>query len=361
MAEALTMAYFISSHGLGHAARAAAVMEAIYDRNPSIRFEIFTLAPEWFFKETLSGAFKYHAIRTDVGLAQRTPFHEDLSDTLTDLDAFFPFSPEAIQPIARRLKENGCCLVLCDISPMGICAGTEARIPSVLVENFTWDWIYQAYSDAEPKFLPHIQYLKTIFAEADYHVQTEPVCCYQDTDLTALPIARKPRSAVSRIRQNLGIDAQRPVVHITMGGIPQQYTIGEALKAHPDLIFIISGSGQTLESDGNVFTLPYHSTFYHTDIIHAADLVIGKAGYSTLAEVYYAGIPFIFVKRPMFRESAVISKFVRTHMHGMDITLEQFERGEWIGDLRRLLQKPVVSRTKPTGADQVAEFIFGLL
>jgi len=355
------MAYFISSHGLGHAARAAAVMEAVYERNPSIRFDIFTSAPMWFFTETLSGVFTYHAIRTDVGLVQRSPFHEDLSETVTDLDTFFPFTPEVIQPVCRRLTENGCRLILCDISPMGICAGAEARIPSVLVENFTWDWIYQAYSDAEPRFLPHIHYLKAMFAKADYHVQTEPVCRYRDADLTAFPIGRKPRTAAWRIRQRLGIDHQRPVVHITMGGIPQPYTIGDALKAQPDLFFIISGSGQILESDGNVFLLPYHSTFYHPDIIHAADLVVGKAGYSTLAEVYYAGIPFIFVKRPMFRESDVISRFVRTHMHGIEITLEQFERGEWIGDLRRLLRKPVVSRTEPAGADQVAEFIFGLL
>jgi len=36
------IAYFISSHGFGHAARAAAVMETLSESNPGVRFEIFT-------------------------------------------------------------------------------------------------------------------------------------------------------------------------------------------------------------------------------------------------------------------------------------------------------------------------------
>jgi hypothetical protein len=39
------IAYFISPHGFGHASRAAAVMEALYKIESSIRFEIFTTTP----------------------------------------------------------------------------------------------------------------------------------------------------------------------------------------------------------------------------------------------------------------------------------------------------------------------------
>ncbi len=54
------IAYFISPHGFGHAARAASVMEAIHEIDPSIRFEIFTASPSWFFQDNLSGLFNYH-------------------------------------------------------------------------------------------------------------------------------------------------------------------------------------------------------------------------------------------------------------------------------------------------------------
>ncbi len=44
-----SLAYFISPHGFGHAARACAVMSAILERMPGVRFEIFTEVPRWFF------------------------------------------------------------------------------------------------------------------------------------------------------------------------------------------------------------------------------------------------------------------------------------------------------------------------
>ena len=55
------IAYFISPHGYGHAARASAVMDAIHDISPSLRFEIFTTVPQWFFEQSLTGPFAYHS------------------------------------------------------------------------------------------------------------------------------------------------------------------------------------------------------------------------------------------------------------------------------------------------------------
>jgi hypothetical protein len=67
-----SIAYFISSHGFGHAARSAAVMQAIAEYDPSIQFEIFTAVPAWFFQDSLSTPFNYHHLLTDFGLAQKT-------------------------------------------------------------------------------------------------------------------------------------------------------------------------------------------------------------------------------------------------------------------------------------------------
>ncbi|MBC2715495.1 MAG: hypothetical protein HF978_09310 [Desulfobacteraceae bacterium] len=54
----LSIAYFVTFHGFGHAARASAVMNAIYARWPFVHFEIFTQTPEWFFKDSLLMSFK---------------------------------------------------------------------------------------------------------------------------------------------------------------------------------------------------------------------------------------------------------------------------------------------------------------
>ncbi|NIO06707.1 MAG: hypothetical protein GTO40_01480, partial [Deltaproteobacteria bacterium] len=95
------IAYFITPHGYGHAARASAVMAAIQQRTPKVRFEIFTQVPRWFFQDSLSEPFGYHPLLTDIGLAQKTALSEDIPETLNRLDDLLPFDAPLIQDLAR--------------------------------------------------------------------------------------------------------------------------------------------------------------------------------------------------------------------------------------------------------------------
>jgi hypothetical protein len=336
-------------------------MDALGDIDPAIAFEIFTTVPRWFFEDSLSNPFTYHPMVTDIGLAQTTPFNEDLNGTLKRLDGFFPLDRDRIDSLARLLSKRKCRLILCDISPMGIAVGKAAGIPSVLVENFTWDWIYDAYTDLDRRFQFHIEYLKEMVKGADYLIQTEPVCCYRDADLSTPPVSRKPRALPEDTRGNLKIPEGSPVILITMGGIHRQYDLQNILMKQKTMTFVISGGNQSFRRMGNVVVLPHQSGFYHPDLIHASDGVIGKAGYSTLAEVYESGAPFVFVKRPAFRECDIIDAYVKAHMVGVGITLDQFERGDWLSDLTDLLHTRRHRRKGETGARQAAAFIDSLL
>lgn len=113
------IAYFISPHGFGHAARAAAVMAAIHQLSPTVHFEIFTQVPEWFFAESLTVPFGYHPLLTDIGLVQQNSLIEDLPGTLRRLEDFLPFAPEQLEGLARQLSQLKCDLVICDIAPPG--------------------------------------------------------------------------------------------------------------------------------------------------------------------------------------------------------------------------------------------------
>ena len=151
------------------------------------------------------------------------------------------------------------------------------------------------------------------------------------------------------------------MVMITMGGIPQHFDIMETLRKHPQYGFVISGGGEAFIRDHNVIVLPYHSDYYHPDLIHASNVVVGKSGYSTLAEIFYAGVPFIFIKRPTFRESEVFTPFITDKMNGVGISEAAFHAGSWLSLIPDLLKLPPVRREKPHGADQAAEYIMNLL
>jgi hypothetical protein len=362
------VAYFISPHGYGHAARASAVMAATQELDPSVRFEIFTRVPRWFFEDSLDGRFGYHSLLTDIGLVQKTPLVEDLTETLKRLDAFLPFDASLIKDLAARLNRLKCQMVICDIAPMGIAVSTEAGIPSLLIENFTWDWIYQEYALENGGLRPHINYLQAVFEAADYRVQTKPVCLPRQAHLTTLPISRKARTAPEQIRRQLGIPGKANVVMITMGGVPWQVTNLEQLANLTDVYVVIPGTDESIQASptaqaatDRLVLLPRRSGYFHPDLVNASDAVIGKAGYSTVAELYYAGTPFGYIKRPKFRESQILAAFIEQQMSGRAIPETQFENGDWLSSVAALLELPRIHRPESRGADQVAHFICQLL
>ncbi len=356
-----SIAYFISSHGFGHAARAAAVMQAISENDPSVQFEIFTAVPSWFFQDSLSGPFNYHRLLTDFGLAQKTPFQSDLGETLRSLNAFYPVAPTQLADISHRIQRLGCRTIICDIAPMGLLVAKEVGIPSVLVENFTWDWIYQQYAAVDKDFNKHIKYLKPIYASADYHIQTEPICCRQSPDLVTVPVSRKPRISREQIRQRLRLLSDGNVILITTGGIPHRYGFFPKLAKLRKIKFVMPGAGPEIEIHDNLIILPHHSDFYHPDLANACDAVVGKVGYSTLAEVYHAGVPFGYVARSNYNESGPMVNFIEEQMPGIAVEESEFYDGDWISKLGELLKLPRAHRQGVNGAEPIGEFILSLI
>ncbi len=353
------IAFFISPHGFGHAARAASVMEALAEIESSLQFDIFTTVPEWFFASSNSFGYQYHRLETDIGLVQKTPFQEDLPATVQKLKDFLPFNQSRIAAVAEKIRHLECQLVVCDIAPMGIRVARKAGVPSVLIENFTWDWIYQAYE--EEGFNAFNAYLQPIFAEATCHIQTQPICKPESADFTADPASRKIKYSAAHIRQRLGLPDSCKLVMITAGGVRKNYGFIDKLKSQTDIHFIIPGASDSENIQDNLILLPENSGYFHPDLINAADAVVGKVGYSTIAEIYQAGVPFGYSARTHYRESKPLVDFVQNHMSGLPVAEIEFQNGSFTDCIEELLQMPRAQSHRPNGADQIADFIAALL
>ena len=351
--------YFITPHGFGHAARASALMAAMMAQNPEAVFDIYTLVPQWFFEDSLKGGFNYHTLKTDIGLIQSNPMTEDLPATLMALESFFAGMPGLIKKLAEEIGPSQPDAIICDISPVGLELAEALNIPATLVENFTWDWIYEPYLNSHPAFETYIKKFKRIYQKATFRVQTEPVCQPLSCTLTSRPISRKPRLEREQTRKLLNIRAQEKVVLVTMGGIPGQFQYLQQLSQMKDTIFIVPGGSETVKFHANLRLLPQHSQFYHPDLMFAADVVLGKSGYSSVAEAYWAGIPFGYFMRAGFRESIPFAGYIQEQLMGIEFDEGDFENGHWIKSLDSLLSLPRLSRAGSNGAEETAKLIMG--
>ena len=332
-------------------------MQSILDKDSEIRFEVFTTIPEWFFKKSLSAEIGYHYLEADIGLVQVSPFHEDIPATLKQLKRFVPFDSRVLSTTADTLKQLRCAVVLCDIAPMGLVVAKEAGISSVLIENFTWDWIYSDYQFESKQFKPYIDYMKKYFSLATYHIKTKPFCQNANPDLTVAPVSRKPRSLPSTVRTRLGLGKKVKIVLLTMGGISDKSDYADGLADYSDIHFLIPGENHQFVQRRNITFLPFQSDFFHPDLVYAADAVIGKVGYSTVAEVYQAGKPFGYVSRPTFRESSVLEAFILDNLAGFSISNEELNNGNWLKTIDTLIGMPIAVQRRENGADAIAEFV----
>jgi hypothetical protein len=144
------------------------------------------------------------------------------------------------------------------------------------------------------------------------------------------------------------------LVLLTMGGMGWG---GEAPVADAGCVFVALGGVEELSRSDDVVRLPDRSPVYPPDLVRAADAVIGKLGYSTVAECFRAGTPMGFLRRPRFPESSVLETFVEKRLAAVPIP-----DGELSGtslspllDLER--REPVVGN----GAEEIATHLCEML
>ena len=109
--------------------------------------------------------------------------------------------------------------------------------------------------------------------------------------------------------------------------------------------------------EGNLRLLPHHTPVHHPDLVAAAEVVVGKLGYSTVAEAVGAGSRMLYVPRPGFRESAVLARYVGERLPAETIALAELESGAWVERLPRLLARPRPAGAGRQGAAVAADFI----
>jgi hypothetical protein len=165
------------------------------------------------------------------------------------------------------------------------------------------------------------------------------------------------------VRSQLGLSPAMKMVFISMGGTPHSLPDLEMLaKRYGNIAFVIAGHGPPQVTHSNIHLLPINASLFHPDLVRSANVVIGKVGYSTIAEVYQAGVPFGYFSRPENPEMPPLLEFLKENIQGIHFTDSDYQTGAWLDHLEALLSMPHIDRPRePNGADQCADAIAQLV
>lgn len=318
------IAFYISSHGFGHATRE---IEVINNLPPQIEVEVITAVPKWLFDHSIHRPFDYIDLSHDIGLFQINSTTPDLQKTLATWTGLLNDYPTIAKREAERLNESNTSLVAGDISPMAIAAARNANLPSVIIANFSWDWIFQPLVKYDSGFQWIINEISTYYRQSDLLLRT-PLC----GDLSIFPIiqdialiGRTAKMSRKETRAKYGIGLDKTVFLLSFGG--NQYPLPEnGFAQHTDSVFITFD--ETLRLIPNVKQLDA-KTVYHPDIVNMCDGVITKLGYGIVTECIAHGVPLAYPPRADFPEHEIMEQETAKYIPITKFDEEALQSGDW--------------------------------
>ncbi|MFN7914949.1 MAG: hypothetical protein U0Q55_06390 [Vicinamibacterales bacterium] len=343
----MTLVFYISGHGFGHAARSTQLIAEVRRREPAIRVVIRTQVPEWFLRTSLDAGVSIVPGATDTGVVQPDSLTIDEAATAARAAAFYREFDAHTAREAAFLRREQASLVVADIPPVAFAAAAVAGVPSVAFGNFTWDWIYSGFPGfdlAAPGVRERIreaQRQATQTLRLPFAGGFEGMANIFDVPL----VGRRATRSRADVRARLGLDDARPVVLATFGGhggnvpltaaadnrefllVATDYEAGRTTPAHPNLRVV---RGADLE----------HAALTYTDLLGACDVVATKLGYGIVSECLLNGVPLLYALREHFIEQEVFIREMPAVMRAQFISREDLRTGHWAPAVRALLAQP---------------------
>lgn len=362
------VAFYISGHGFGHASRQIEVINALTtlqaaasSPSGSVDIIIRTAAPAWLFERTARQPFTLLTGPCDTGIVQFDSLRLDERATVDEAAAFYRALPELAAAEARMLRARDVRLVMCDAPPLACAAAALTDVPSIVLSNFTWDWIYEGYASSftarAPEVLPAIRDAYARAAEGwrlPLHGGFATVPHVSD-----LPyVARHARHAREAVFETLKIDAGRPLALSSFGGYGVHDFDPATLDCLERWTVIITGRNrQPALPSGLVFVDEariYDAGFRYEDLVAAVDVVVTKPGYGIVSECIANDTAMLYTSRGHFVEYDVMVREMPHVLRCRFLEQEALLAGHWLEALDALIDSPPPARRPETNGAEVA-------
>ncbi len=348
----------ITSHGFGHAVRAASIAAKIQQLNPDVLLILVTAAPRWLLESYILGDFIHRPRAYDVGVIQSDSLTMDLPATLAQLRQIQQQQAAIIAGEVNFIRQNRVNLMLADVPPLAADIARAAGIPCWMVSNFGWDFIYRDWGG---EFIEIADWMSQSYQHCDRLFRLplhEPMSAFPhivDTGLTG----GEPHYTPAEIRQKFKlVTPPEQTILLSFGGLGLQQIPYENLAAFPDWQFI-TFDAQAPQLPNLIQVTGRH--YRPVDLMPVCGRVVSKPGYSTFAEALRLEIPIVSLTREGFAESPILLAGIRDYAFHQIISPEQFFSKDW-DFLNQSPQSPqLTSKLEKWGTEAIARQVVDAL
>lgn len=357
----INIAYYITGHGLGHATRSVELIRGLLSTK-KVRIHSITMVEERFFVNELK---TYNVDLTDPnGNVLYQNWHRNLDtggiqkdviylDPWKTLESYYNTVHKNRQVLLENevawAREHSIDLILMDATQFGAAIAKELGIKSILVTNFTWDFIFQEMLKAVQSDLSkeQIEYYQEMIDQCsqdvlsvDHYLQypggTPLPKGFDHNKIVPGPVlTRQIRN--KNLRNELGISSEKKILLLGFGGHSADWNLQDSFLPDGWVCLVLRADPKAMPSE-RFQVMPYDA--YVPDLIHAADAVLGKIGYGFVSECLGGGTALIYIPRVYWPEEAYLENVLTNVYHaGVRLPLSEYNNGNWTPYIQDALNK----------------------
>ncbi|MBT9587067.1 hypothetical protein IV102_27235 [bacterium] len=345
------IAFYITAHGYGHAARSLEVIEALQQHHA---VTIVSEVPQAFFRRRLGESLKFRPKAFDLGLIQLDSVRGDVSATLAGYQQLMPQSDELILEELAFFRDHDVKMVLVDAPALPLGAARRHAIPGLALTSFGWDYIYEPFARSAAGWSEVCTWFRHYYSQA--------------THLLRYPFAAPIES----------IGSQEQVPLVSSAGRERRAEIAGLTGAHLDRPWVLVWFHQLDVEPAHLEKLPFefftvgslrwpccncHQVgIEFLDLLASCDVVLSKPGFGILSDCLANDKPLVYVPRMDFREALLLEEAIRRYLRQARISQQDLYAGRWQEAILAALRVPRPGESLPVaGAGQIAQRILSFL
>lgn len=333
----IKIAMYVSNHGFGHASRISALAEQFISLG--VYCHIVSEKPKFLFKNLNPEYSSQHFRSVDVGVKHGKNLTVDLIQTKQSILRLMGDRDKIIAREVSFIRECDINFIIADVPFLVSEIAVYAKIPAYAVSNFEWWYIYSDLFKDDPEMRPVLNCIWGMY-QAFTHSFVLPFSTKDSTQAlsrcTEVGLLARKRYNYVNIRKQNNWAKETPILLVMFGGEgDMEISLENLCTAFQGIV--ITTNQNVLAS--NHFTVSFDSDF--VNLIHNADVVICKPGYSTFAEVAQFGKRIIYCPRGAYPEEIALVNGINRYKNAKHIPSFMLSTSNW----RQVLNSTLIRKS----------------
>ncbi|QRM18363.1 hypothetical protein GBK02_02595 [Dechloromonas sp. TW-R-39-2] len=335
----------ISSHGFGHLAITAPVLNALGKMQPDLQLTVRSGLPARKLAQRIQSPYRLIEGSSDFGYVMLDSTRVDLKASAAayrQAHADWPGRIAAESEFLAKLKPD---LVLTNVSYLPLAAAANAGIPSASLCSLNWADLFAHFFSDQSWAGPIHREMLAAYNAAQVFLRVTPGMPMPTLNnlQPVAPIAARGHA------HDLGLGADKGVL-VAMGGIAHHLPV-EQWPRLPGVRWLVPGNWQCRHPDAIVIE---HFKLSFTDLLCSVDAVITKPGYGTFTEAACNGTPVLYQRRDDWPEQDCLIAWLASHGRCHEIDARQLVDGDLAAALEQVDRQAMPGLPLPDGIEQAA-------